>query len=103
VSEDYQPQKGRRTGGNRVTVPIHPDLAEAIAATPMVGTDAYIVTDYGIASHGLRKLSLTRLAETGCNVFQIAAISGHTRICARCSFTSTPTTARRPELRRWPC
>jgi integrase len=110
VIEDYQPQKGRRTGGNRVTVPIHPDLAEAIAATPMVGTDAYIVTDYGkpftakglgakmrewcdaagvppmvdaagksknVASHGLRKLCLTRLAETGCNVFQIAAISGH--------------------------
>jgi phage terminase small subunit len=25
----------------------------------------------------LRKLCLTRLAETGCNVFQIAAISGH--------------------------
>ena len=30
-----------------------------------------------VASHGLRKLCLTRLAETGCNVFQIASISGH--------------------------
>ena len=30
-----------------------------------------------VASHGLRKLCLTRLAETGCSVFQIAAISGH--------------------------
>jgi integrase len=110
VIEDYQPQKGRRTGGNRVTVPIHPDLATAIAAMPMVGADTFLVTDYGkpytakglgakmrewcdsagvppmvdaagksknVASHGLRKLCLTRLAETGCNVFQIASISGH--------------------------
>src|SRR5262249_4780808 len=108
--EDYQPQKGRRTGGNLVTVPIHPDLAAAIAAMPMVGADTFLVTEYGkpftakglgkkmrewcdaagvppmvdaagksknVASHGLRKLCLTRLAETGCNVFQIAAISGH--------------------------
>ena len=106
VIEDYQPQKGRRTGGNRVTVPIHPDLAAAIAAMPL----SFLLTDYGkpftakgfgnkmrewcdaagvppitdvngksknVASHGLRKLCLTRLAETGCNVFQIAAISGH--------------------------
>ena len=110
VIEDYQPQKGRRTGGNRVTVPVHPDLAAAIAAMPTVGTDTFLLTDYGkpftakgfgnkmrewcdaagvpplvdfhrqeqdVASHGLRKLCLTRLAETGCNVFQIAAISGH--------------------------
>jgi integrase len=110
VLADYQPQKGRRTGGNFVTVPIHPDLAAAITATPMIGTETYLVTDYGkpftakglgakmrewcdaagvppmtditgksrnVASHGLRKLCLTRLAECGCNVFQIAAISGH--------------------------
>jgi integrase len=108
--EDYQPQKGRRTGGNMVTVPIHPDLNAAIAAMPMVGADTFLVTSHGkaytakglgkkmrewcdaagvppmvdaagksknVASHGLRKLCLTRLAETGCNVFQIAAISGH--------------------------
>jgi integrase len=110
VIEDYQPQKGRRTGGNLVSVPIHPDLAAAIAATPMLGADTYLVTDYGkpftakglgakmrqwcdeakvppmvdaagksknVASHGLRKLCLTRLAEAGCTVFEIAAISGH--------------------------
>jgi integrase len=110
VIEDYQPQKGRRTGGNLVTVPIHPDLAAAITAMPMVGADTFLLTDHGkaftakglgkkmrewcdaaevppmvdaagksknVASHGLRKLCLTRLAETGCNVFQIASISGH--------------------------
>ena len=30
-----------------------------------------------VRSHGLRKLCLTRLAEAGCTVNQIAAISGH--------------------------
>jgi len=44
VIEDYQPQKGRRTGANMVTVPVHPDLRKAIDATPMIGTDAFIVT-----------------------------------------------------------
>jgi integrase len=110
VIEDYQPQKGRRTGGNLVTVPIHPDLAAALAAMPMVGADTFLLTGSGrpftakglgakmrewcdaagvppmvdaagksknVASHGLRKLCLTRLAETGASVFQIAAISGH--------------------------
>ncbi|CCE11551.1 putative Phage integrase family protein [Bradyrhizobium sp. STM 3843] len=110
VIEDYQPQKGRRTGGNLVTVPIHPDLAAAIEAMSMVGADTFLVTDYGkaftpkglgakmrewcdaagvppmvdaagksknVASHGLRKLCLTRLAEAGCTVFEIASISGH--------------------------
>src|SRR5215813_4339397 len=43
VIEEYQPQKGRRTGGNLVTVPIHPDLAAAIAAMPMVGADTFLV------------------------------------------------------------
>ena len=30
-----------------------------------------------VASHGLRKLCLMRLAETGCNVFEIAGHRGH--------------------------
>lgn len=110
VLADYLPQKGRRTGGNRVNVPVHPDLAAAIAAMPVIGSETYLLTETGkpftvkwlgkkmrewcdaagvpplidesgrsknIASHGLRKLCLTRLAEADCNVFQIAAISGH--------------------------
>lgn len=93
-----------------MTVPVHPDLADAIAAMPMIGADTFLVTDYGkpytakglsakmrewcdaagvppmvdaagksknLASHGLRKLCLTRLAEAGCPVFEIASISGH--------------------------
>jgi integrase len=110
ILTDYLPQKGRRTGGNRVNVPLHPDLVAAIAAMPLIGSETYLLSETGrpftvkwigkkmrewcdaadvpplvdengksrnIASHGLRKLCLTRLAEAGCNVFQIAAISGH--------------------------
>jgi integrase len=100
VLDNYQPQKGRRTGGNYVTVPLHEDLAAAIAAAPVIGSDTYLVTSFGkpftangfgnkmrewcneaglpeCASHGLRKLCLTRLAEAGCTAFEIASISGH--------------------------
>ena len=100
VLDNYQPQKGRRTGGNHVTVPLHEDLVAAIAAAPVIGSDAYLVTSFGkpftangfgnkmrewcdeaglpdCASHGLRKLCLTRLAEAGCTEIEIAAISGH--------------------------
>jgi len=31
-------------------------------------------------SHGLRKLCLTRLAEVGCTVFEIMAVSGHKQV-----------------------
>jgi integrase len=32
---------------------------------------------YGFSAHGLRKASMTRFAEAGCTVHQIAAFSGH--------------------------
>jgi integrase len=47
VLEDYQPKKGRRTGGRLVTVPFHPDLAAAIDAMDLIGTKTYLITDYG--------------------------------------------------------
>jgi integrase len=98
--DDYQPQKGRRTGGKHITVPLHDDLVVALAATPVTGTETFLVSAWGRPftaggfgekmrewcdqaglaesnSHGLRKLCLTRLAESGCDVFEIAAISGH--------------------------
>lgn len=98
--DDYQPQKGRRTNGRHITVPLHDDLVAAIKATPVTGTETFLVTGWGrkfdakgfsnkmrewcndaglpeIASHGLRKLCLIRLANAGCTVFEIAAISGH--------------------------
>jgi integrase len=50
------------------------EWCDAAGVPPMVDAAG---KSKNIASHGLRKLCLTRLAETGCNVFQIAAISGH--------------------------
>jgi integrase len=71
-----------------------------IAATPVTGTETYLVTSFGKAftangfgnkmrewcdeaglpdcsSHGLRKLMMIRLAHAGYSAPQIGAISGH--------------------------
>jgi integrase len=111
ILENYQPEKTKRTDGKLITVPLHDDLIAAIAAMDVIGTDTYLITDYGkpfgnkgfgsrmrewcdaagippitdvngkvknAASHGLRKLCLTRLAEVdGITAQQIAAVSGH--------------------------
>jgi integrase len=97
---DFQPKKGERTGGNKITVPLFAETAAIIKATPVIGKDTFLVNEWGkpftakgfgnkmrdwcdqaglpnCASHGLRKLCLIRLAEAGRTVFEIAAISGH--------------------------
>lgn len=83
-----------------IDIPIAPPLASIIAATKMVGTRSYLVTDYGLpftpagfggwfrdrcdeaqlpqcSAHGLRKAGMRRMAEAGCSEDFIAAISGH--------------------------
>ena len=100
VLVDYRPQKGRSNGGLAINVPVHADLQAAIAASDVRGINTFIVSERGgsysaeylsekvrtwcdaaglpaCTSHGLRKLCLTRLAEAGCSVFEIMAISGH--------------------------
>lgn len=97
---NYQPQKGRTTNGHFINVPVHGDLAKAIAAMKVTGATSFLVTGEGnvytakylgqqmrawcndaelpeCTSHGLRKLCLTRLAEAGCSPFEIMSISGH--------------------------
>jgi integrase len=97
---DYHPQKGRRTGGLAINVPLHPDLLAVIAGTNVTGTGAFVVNARGepfdndalsermrtwcnaaglpaCRSHGLRKLCLTRLAEAGCSAFELRSWSGH--------------------------
>jgi integrase len=83
-----------------LAIPVHPDLAAIIAATP-IGHLTLLVTQTGKSYggddftdqfrswcdaaglpkhckfHGLRKAALTRLADAGCSVHEIAAISGH--------------------------
>lgn len=86
--------------GQGAAVPIHPALAEAIAAHPS-GHAVYLVTSAGkpfsvaglgnwlrdaraaagmspgMSPHGLRKAAARRLAEAGCTALQIQAVTGH--------------------------
>ena len=92
--------------GAEVNIPIAPALAEVLAMTPLVGTQTFIVTDYGrpftaagfggwfrercdqaglphCTAHGLRKCFLTIMAQAGCSEDFIASISGHSGLCPR--------------------
>jgi integrase len=86
--------------GMTLAIPVHPDLAAIIAATP-VGHLTLLVTQTGksygandfsemfrswcdaagmpghCVFHGLRKAACTRLADLGASAHEIAAISGH--------------------------
>jgi integrase len=86
--------------GVTLAIPVHPDLAAIIAATP-IGHLTLLTTNSGksygaddftyqfgswcdaaglpqhCVFHGLRKAALTRLADAGCTAHEIAAISGH--------------------------
>jgi integrase len=87
--------------GSPLDIPVFPQLAATIAATPVTGTKSFIVTDYGnpftaggfgnkmrewcdqanlphCSAHGLRKAGMRRMAESGCSEDYIASISGHT-------------------------
>jgi integrase len=94
--------QGKTEGGEEahLEIPVHPKLREIIDATPMVGVKTFLVTHFGkpytapgfgnwfrelcdeagcfdISAHGGRKATARRLAEIGCSVNQIAAITGH--------------------------
>jgi integrase len=83
-----------------VDIPVHPDLAQVIAATLLTGHSTFLVTEYGkpfspagfgnrfrewcdqaglphCSAHGLRKAAATRLAECGASPHEIMAITGH--------------------------
>jgi integrase len=86
--------------GTTLAIPVHPDLAAIITATP-VGHLTLLTTRSGksydaddfsdqfrswcdaaglpqaCTFHGLRKAACTRLADVGCTAHEIAAISGH--------------------------
>ncbi len=94
-----RPEKTSRTTGKTLEIPIHPALAEVLAATP-IGHLTFLITEAGApftaagfgnkfreycdeaslrncSAHGLRKAQCARLADAGCSEHQIAAISGH--------------------------
>jgi integrase len=85
---------------SHLEIPVHPKLQEIIDATPTIGVKTFLVTHFGkpyspagfgnwfrdvcnqadcpdVSAHGLRKATARRLAEIGCSVHQIAAITGH--------------------------
>jgi integrase len=95
VSQD----KARKGTTNELMIPIHPALARALKAGPVVGMQ-YLITDArgrplrGVTrlieravqaaglpahckAHGLRKAALRRLAEAGSTTKELAAMSGH--------------------------
>jgi integrase len=95
VSQD----KTRKGTTNELMIPIHPALARALKAGPVVGMQ-HIITDargrpyrrltalieraaklaglpHHCVAHGLRKAALRRLAEHGSTTKEIAAMSGH--------------------------
>ena len=100
-----------------LAIPVHPDLAGIIAATP-VGHLTLLVTQTGksygandfseifrswcdaadlpqhCVFHGLRKAALTRLADAGCTVHELAAISGHKTLSEVQRYTNAADQAR---------
>jgi integrase len=93
-----------------LAIPLHPDLAAIIAATPS-GHLTFLTTTFGksftaagfgnwfrdqcneaclprhCAAHGLRKAACRRLAEAGCSANIIASISGHTTLTEVARYT----------------
>lgn len=85
-----------------VNIPMHAELADILARTP-IGATAFLVTEYGkpfsaagfgnrfrewcdaaglpqCSAHGLRKATAARLAERGATPHEIMAITGHQTI-----------------------
>jgi integrase len=95
-----RPQKTQGTTNKRLKIPLHRDLAAAIAATP-TGHLAFLTTAHGrqftaagfgnwfrdqvdaaglparCAAHGLRKAAASRLADAGATAHMIQAVTGH--------------------------
>ena len=91
--------KARKGTTNELMIPIHPALARALQAGPVVGMQHIIADARGkplrgltkligravqlaglpprCVAHGLRKAALRRLAEHGSTTKEIAAVSGH--------------------------
>jgi integrase len=83
-----------------IDIPLHPELAATIGATPASGHMTFLVTEYGrpftpsgfgnwfrdqcdqanlrhCSAHGLRKATAAALAEAGATTHEIAAVTGH--------------------------
>lgn len=109
-------QKTSRTTGKTLLIPIHPALADLLAATPAKHL-TFVTTKTGApftaagfgnkvrewcdeaglpncSAHGLRKAQCRRLAEAGCSEHEIAAISGHESLSEIRTYTRAAAQAR---------
>jgi len=97
--------------GTRLSIPIHAELQRALNADPSANM-TFLVTAYGkpfspagftnwfrarvqaaglpenCAPHGLRKAAARRLAEAGCTVHQIMAVTGHKSLSEVANYTA---------------
>lgn len=115
----YTQHKNRNSKPVRLAVPVHPDLARVIDATPSRHL-TFLVTEYGkpftdkgfggwfrkrcdeaglpnCSAHGLRKACARRLAEAGCAENVIAAITGHRDMRMVAHYTRAANQARMAE------
>jgi integrase len=102
--------------GAVLAIPIHPELAAALASLPKTNL-TFLVTEFGApftaagfgnwfrrmcskaglpqcSIHGLRKAACRRLAEAGCSANEIAAISGHASLKEVARYTASAEQAR---------
>jgi integrase len=99
VAQDKRRKGDDTDDTNELMIPIHPALARALKAGPVVGMQHLITDARGrplrgltalieaavkraglpprCVAHGLRKAALRRLAESGSTTKEIAAVSGH--------------------------
>jgi len=101
----------QRKTGKLLSIPLHPELKAMLATLPRTNM-TFVVTERGApfkaqglsqwfkkkcqaaglphcSAHGLRKAAATRLANAGCSVNEIAAITGHTSLREIARYTST--------------
>jgi len=106
----YTQQKNEGKATAPVVIPVHPKLAETIAATTLVGPRHFLLTSFGapytvkglgkamrnwanaagctdVSAHGLRKAAARRLADLGCSNHQIMAMTGHASVSELIKYT----------------
>jgi len=114
------PSKTKDSSGAVVQLPMAPQLAEAIAAMTVTGTDTFLVTAYGkpytkaglgmrmrdwcnaaglphCSAHGLRKATARRAAESGSSNSELKAVGGWTTDSQVAVYTAAASRARLAE------
>jgi integrase len=111
--------QGKTEGGEEahLEIPVHPKLREIIDSTPTLGVKTFLVTNFGkpftpagfgnwfrdrcdeaglpqCSAHGLRKCAATRLADAGCSLHQVMAMTGHRSMSEIARYTKAADQAR---------